>query len=297
MTLAHNIPDIIPGKKDVVFKRGSIVKTEDVERLLDFGKRNIHAVAEKELEKVEGIGKSGVIQIRPLKEMKAGLVITGSEVFAGRIQNGSASVKKKLKGYGLTIVGITIVPDDIDKISNSIYELFQRGADLVIKTTGLSVDPDDVTRESTEAAGAEVLFYGTPVFPGAMFLIVRLKGKYILDVPACVYYNNNTALDVVLPRIIAGERMGENDMVKLSYGVCAFTVPPVTIRCVFSAKGLRRNHHDVCEKKYERSRYHYKRCRRNGIGNCSSPILLKFPADSDDRNTAASCGQAHTGLL
>lgn len=327
MTLAHDITEIIPGKKkDVAFKRGTTIETGDVDRLLDLGKRYIFAfegkekgiheddastriaqsiagdhmelllppkegkvsivstvkglfyvndknlyavnrvkdvllstvpnrhpvkpgdivaatriiplyIAEKELKKVERISEAGVIQIRPFKEMKAGLVITGSEVFTGRIKDGSSAVQKKLKGYGLTIVGKTIVPDEIDKIGEAILELFDRGADLVITTAGLSVDPDDVTREGIEATGAEVLFYGTPVFPGAMFLVARLKGKYILGAPACVYYNNNTALDVVLPRIMAGERMHRNDMVKLSYGGLCLHCPVCHYPMCFFGKG------------------------------------------------------------
>jgi molybdopterin biosynthesis enzyme len=171
-----------------------------------------------ELKKVERVGEKGIISIRPFKSFKIGLVITGSEVYSGRIQDGSYVVEEKIKGYELDIIGKTLVPDEIEEISRAIAELFDRGADIVVTTGGLSVDPDDVTKEGIEATGAEVLFYGTPVFPGAMFLVARLKGKYILGAPACVYYNKNTVFDIILARILAGERMHKNDMVKLSYG-------------------------------------------------------------------------------
>ena len=74
-------------------------------------------------------------------------------------------------------------------------------------TSGLSVDPDDLTKEGVEATGARVISYGAPVFPGAMFLVARLKGRYILGAPACVYFNTHTMLDILLPRIMAGERV------------------------------------------------------------------------------------------
>ncbi len=307
MTLAHDITEIVPGKKkDVAFRRGQVIETRDVEKLLDLGKRYVYAfegrekgihedeagmriaqsimedhmeaaapkegkvsirstvdglfyvndrhlyeinrihnillstvpnrhpvkagdvvaaariiplyINEGSLKKVERVGEKGVIRISPFKSLKAGLVITGSEVYTGRVKDGSGAVQKKLKGYGLDVIGKSIVSDDIAMIRDAILAFFQDGADLVITTAGLSVDPDDVTREGIEATGAEVLFYGTPVFPGAMFLVARLKGKYILGAPACVYYNRYTALDVVLPRIMAGEKMHRHDMVKLSYG-------------------------------------------------------------------------------
>lgn len=175
-------------------------------------------IKERELKKVERVGEKGVIRIRPFKSLKAGLVITGSEVYTGRIKDGSHVVEEKLNHYGLELVGKRIVPDDVSMIRDAIITLFDRGAEVVITTAGLSVDPDDVTKEGIESTGAEVLFYGTPVFPGAMFLVARLKGRYILGAPACVYYNKYTVLDMILTRIMAGEKMHRNDMVKLSYG-------------------------------------------------------------------------------
>jgi molybdopterin biosynthesis enzyme len=175
-------------------------------------------IKEKELKRVERVGEKGVIRISPFKSLNVGLVITGSEVYTGRIQDASSVVEDKIRGYGLGFVEKVIVPDEIPLISNAILGLFDKGADLVITTAGLSVDPDDVTREGIEGTGAEVLFYGTPVFPGAMFLVARLRGKYILGAPACVYHSQYTVLDIVLTRIMAGERMHKTDMVKLSYG-------------------------------------------------------------------------------
>ena len=177
-------------------------------------------IDEDALERVEALLErwGWVIKIRPFMSFKVGLVVTGSEVFTGRVADGSAAVEQKLKGYGLEIVDKRITPDEIGAIRDAIMELFEAGADLIITTAGLSVDPDDVTKEGIEATGAKVLFYGTPVFPGAMFLAARLNGRYILGAPACVYYNRYTALDVVLPRILAGERIRKDEMVRLSYG-------------------------------------------------------------------------------
>jgi len=175
-------------------------------------------VKENELKKVERVGEKGIISIKPFRSFKIGLVITGSEVFSGRVKDGSYVVEEKIKGYGLDVIGKTLVPDDINAIRDAVQGLFNTGTEIVVTTGGLSVDPDDITREGIEATGAEVLFYGTPVFPGAMFLVARLKGKYILGAPACVYYNKYTVFDIILTRIMAGEKMHKHDMVKLSYG-------------------------------------------------------------------------------
>jgi molybdopterin biosynthesis enzyme len=138
----------------------------------------------------------------------------------------------------LTVAGKIIVPDEISMIKDAILSLFNSGVDLVLTTAGLSVDPDDVTKEGIEATGAETLFYGTPVFPGAMFLVARFRGKYILGAPACVYYNRNTVLDIILTRLLAGERMHKNDMVKLSYGGLCLQCDECHYPTCFFGKGL-----------------------------------------------------------
>ncbi|OPX93132.1 MAG: Molybdopterin molybdenumtransferase [Syntrophorhabdus sp. PtaU1.Bin002] len=195
-------------------------------------------VQERQLKRVERTGAKGIIKIIPFKSMKVGLVVTGSEVYSGRIQDGSSIVEQKFRGYGLDVVGKRIVPDDTSMIRDAIRDLLESGADIVVTTAGLSVDPDDVTKEGIEATGAEVLFYGTPVFPGAMFLMARLEGRYILGAPACVYHDRYTVLDLILMRIMAGERVNREDMVKLSYGGFCLHCPECHYpRCSFG-KGV-----------------------------------------------------------
>ena len=176
------------------------------------------SISEDLLHEAERIAREGIVRLEPFVPMRAGLVVTGTEVYTGRVVDGSSAVEEKLRGYGLDVIGRRIVPDEIEQIRDTILELFRLGADLVITTSGLSVDPDDLTKEGIEATGAKVVAYGAPVFPGAMFLIATLNGRYILGAPACVYYNARTALDVVLPRIMAGRRPTKGDLVKLAHG-------------------------------------------------------------------------------
>jgi molybdopterin biosynthesis enzyme len=175
-------------------------------------------IQEDLLRRAEFVGREGVIKLLPYAQMKAGLVITGTEVATGRITDASSRVEEKLKGYGLELVGKRLVIDEVIKIRDAVMELFEEGADLIITTGGLSVDPDDVTREGVEATGARTISYGAPVFPGAMFLIARLEGRYILGAPACVYYNTVTVLDLVLPWIMAGETVSASRVRKLALG-------------------------------------------------------------------------------
>ncbi|MBP1732573.1 MAG: molybdenum cofactor synthesis domain protein, partial [Deltaproteobacteria bacterium] len=142
-----------------------------------------------------------------------------------------------LKNYGLQVVGKEFAPDDITSIKEAIMRLFERGADLVITTGGLSVDPDDVTREGIAATGAKILAYGAPVFPGAMFLLARRKGKYVLGAPACVYYSRNTILDIVLPPVMAGLPVTKRDILELAHGGLCINCPECHYPNCFFGKG------------------------------------------------------------
>lgn len=175
-------------------------------------------ISERLLQEAEGVGRKGIIRIRPFAAMSVGLVVTGTEVATGRIPDASARVEAKLQGYGLELKGKRVVRDEVGLIRDAILELIGAGAEIIVTTSGLSVDPDDLTKEGVEATGARVISYGAPVFPGAMFLVARLKGRYILGAPACVYFNSHTMLDILLPRIMAGERVTAASVRKLALG-------------------------------------------------------------------------------
>ncbi len=195
------------------------------------------SIREPLLQRAEAIAKKGLIRVHPYKAAKTGLVVTGSEVYTGRIQDGSGLVVEKLEGYGLEVIGRTLVPDDIGMIREAILALFSRGAELVITTGGLSVDPDDVTKEGIEATGAKLILYGAPVFPGAMFALARLGKRYIVGAPACVYYSRYTILDLVLPRLMAGLNVTARTIRRLAHGGLCLNCPQCRYPNCFFGKG------------------------------------------------------------
>jgi hypothetical protein len=194
-------------------------------------------ISEELLGEAENIGKKGIVRVLPYKQMKVGLVVTGTEVASGRIKDASGRVEEKLGGYGLEVIGKRVVRDDVGLIRDAVLELFEAGADLMVTTGGLSVDPDDLTREGVEATGARVISYGSPLFPGAMFLVAKLKGKYILGAPACIYFDTHTALDVLLPRVMAGRNINAAEVRKLAYGGLCMHCPTCHYPICFFGKG------------------------------------------------------------
>lgn len=160
-----------------------------------------------------------VLEVRELRRPKAGIVITGSEIYHGRITDAFAPViTEKVKAAGGEIVGTYYAPDDDAFIEQRLRELLAAGADLLITTGGMSVDPDDVTRFAIRNLGADDIVYGAAMLPGSMFLVAYLGTVPILGIPACGMYAKTTVFDLVLPRVLAGERIGRRELAELGHG-------------------------------------------------------------------------------
>jgi molybdenum cofactor synthesis domain-containing protein len=160
-----------------------------------------------------------VLVVQTLRQAKVGLVVTGNEVYHGLIEDRFAPVlSKKVTDLGSEVDGIAFAPDDEELISQAISNHLARGCDLIMLSGGMSVDPDDVTRKGIRMAGATQMNYGTAVLPGAMFLAAYIGDVPLLGVPACGLYHRITVLDLVLPRILAGEHIGKAELAFLGHG-------------------------------------------------------------------------------
>ncbi len=178
-------------------------------------------IDEKTLDEATRIAESagGIFSLKPLGQFQAGLVITGNEVYKGLIEDKFAAIlRKKLVDLGSMVSKILYAPDDRSIIAGHIETLLHEGANLIMVAGGMSVDPDDISRMAIADAGAEDLVYGTSVLPGAMFLYGRFGSIPILGLPACVLFYRATVLDLLLPRVLAGEAVTRRDLAELAHG-------------------------------------------------------------------------------
>ncbi|MBU0675342.1 MAG: molybdopterin-binding protein [Proteobacteria bacterium] len=161
----------------------------------------------------------GVISVSALPSLKVGLLITGNEVFNGRIQDRFEPVlREKLADLGSKVIGVRFAPDDVAIIAGELGNLIDEGAELLVTSGGMSVDPDDVTRQGIIEAGATDIVYGTPVLPGAMFLIGKISGVPILGLPACGMFHRITVFDLLLPRVLLGETITREEIARMGHG-------------------------------------------------------------------------------
>ncbi len=205
------------------------------------GTRIIPLVIEKE--KMERAKKScegkAIFELKPYLHKKAGIVTTGNEVYHGRIQDTFTPViEEKLAEYDVEIIGHEVSDDNHERITACIQKLLKQGADMILCTGGMSVDPDDRTPLAIKNTGAKIVTYGAPVLPGAMFLLAYLGNIPIMGLPGCVMYAKRTIFDLVLPRIMAGERLEAKDISILGEGGLCLSCPVCTFpNCGFGKGG------------------------------------------------------------
>ena len=199
-TLPNNIP----------VKKGELVG----------GARIIPLVIEKEkMDRAKSLIKDPILNVRPYKKYKVGIITTGNEVFYGRIEDKFGPViLEKLKPYNSEIIGQALCPDDKEVIKEKAREFLDKGATMIIFTGGMSVDPDDMTPTSIIELGGELISYGAPVLPGSMFLLSYLGDIPMMGLPGCVMFAKKTVFDLVLGRVMTGEKLTKADIMRYATG-------------------------------------------------------------------------------
>ncbi|MGC8493913.1 MAG: molybdopterin-binding protein [Syntrophobacteraceae bacterium] len=183
-------------------------------------------IDEEKIERIETLCRANapIIEVKRINGLRAGIVTTGSEVYKGRIKDMFGPVvTRKLEESGCRVMGQILAPDNVEHIVGAIHQFLAGGAELICVTGGMSVDPDDVTPAGIRASGGHIVTYGAPVLPGSMFLLAYIGRVPVFGLPGCVMYNETSIFDLILPRVLAGEKVSRGDFVRLAHGgMCLF---------------------------------------------------------------------------
>ena len=192
-------------------------------------------------------GGRPILELKPFVHKKAGIITTGNEVFYGRIQDTFTPViREKMREFDTEIIDHVTWNDDDKKVTASILDMVKKGADIVVCTGGMSVDPDDKTPLAIKNTGARVVFYGAPVLPGAMFLLAYLEVKEkgtsrtaaVMGLPGCVMYARRTIFDLILPRVMADDEVTPEELAALGQGGLCLDCPVCTFPNCGFGKGV-----------------------------------------------------------
>lgn len=160
-----------------------------------------------------------LLELLPYRQMKTGIIITGSEIYTGKIKDKFEPViRAKLEHYPAEILGVTICDDDLDMITEASMKYIGEGADLLIYSGGMSVDPDDLTPTAMRQLSDTFIKQGVPAQPGNMTTIAYRGDTMLIGVPSAAIKSNITVLDAVLPQIFTGLKFTKEDLVRLGDG-------------------------------------------------------------------------------
>jgi hypothetical protein len=175
-------------------------------------------IPEEQVKAAEALGTW--IQVKPFRQLKTAIIVTGSEVFKGRIADKFGPVvEAKMAAYGCPVVFKTYSDDQAEMTVQKIREAEAAGAELILCTGGMSVDPDDATPGAIRQSGARIVTYGAPVLPGSMSMLGYLPGdRPIMGLPGAVMFEARTLFDMVLPILLAGEMMTKQDFIRMGHG-------------------------------------------------------------------------------
>lgn len=176
-------------------------------------------IKEEKIIKAESLIKNKVINMLPLQVKKVGMVTTGNEVFYGRIEDKFKGVMlPKIEEYGAELIGQTIVPDEMEEITKAIMDHLENGAELIICTGGMSVDPSDITPNAIMNTGSEIVTYGMPILTGSMTLIAYHNDVPIVGFPAGVLFAQRSSADVILHRLMCKDKITREEVARYGNG-------------------------------------------------------------------------------
>lgn len=196
---------------------------------------------------MQATGGQPILTLKPFVHKKVGIVTTGNEVYYGRIQDTFTPViEEKLAEFDAEVIDHEIWNDDDKKVTASIMKMIDEGADVVVCTGGMSVDPDDKTPLAIRNTGARIVSYGAPVLPGAMFLLAYYevtegenpRTVTIMGLPGCVMYSKRTIFDLALPRVMADDEITAEELAALGEGGFCLNCPV----CTFPNCGYGKGH-------------------------------------------------------
>lgn len=180
------------------------------------------AVREGDLARAEAIGRASrhVIALSPLRQLDVGVILVGSAAARTRIEAGVyPAIESRVVELGSRVLAMRYVESEEQLIAEAIGQLRADGAQLLVIAGETSImDRDDVTPQGIRLAGGRVEHYGAPVEPGNLLLLGYLDALPVLGAPGCVRSRDVNIVDLLLPRLLAGEQITRRDIVELGHG-------------------------------------------------------------------------------
>ncbi len=160
------------------------------------------------------------LEVAPVANQQVAVVLTGSQNGQARVQETFlAPIRGRVEDLGAHVVTEDFVAEEEEAIANAILAADKAGAQLTIIAGETSImDSRDITPRGIERAGGRLELYGAPVEPGNLLLLAYRDGKPIIGAPGCVKSRDTNVVDLILPPLLAGDRVTRGDVIAFGEG-------------------------------------------------------------------------------
>ena len=198
---------------------GQVVGEGDLVASVKVGPHVVDEVVLARGERAARRASGPVVRVRPFRNVRVAVIV--KEHVSGRARERfEASVRAKVAGLGSTLESIDYVADDLASVSIA-FRAVTRGdarAEIVLTAGGASTDPDDPFFIAVRELGGRILRHGVPSHPGSMLWLGRVGRTAVIGLPSCGAFSKATAVDLLLPRIVAGQPPTAATVAKLGHG-------------------------------------------------------------------------------
>ena len=177
------------------------------------------AIAETTVRAVETVAASagGVILVAGFRPATVGAIARESLDARQRARFESA-LRQKIDWLGGRLLDVRFAGGSDRAVADELRGLRGAGADVLIVAGASALDPLDPVFGGLTLLGASMERHGVPAHPGSLLWLARWDGLPVLGMPTCGMFSQATTFDLVLPRILAGEAMGNCDLAGLGHG-------------------------------------------------------------------------------
>jgi hypothetical protein len=176
-------------------------------------------VAEMTIQSVEQTARRvrGIVAVTAFRPLSVGAVARENLDDKQRVRFETA-LRQKIDWVGGALLPVRYASGSARAVAAELTALEGAGAQVLIVAGASALDPLDPVFGGLGLLGARMERHGAPAHPGSLLWVARWNGESIVGMPTCGMFSQATTFDLVLPRIFAGENVGNAELAALGHG-------------------------------------------------------------------------------
>lgn len=169
------------------------------------------------LEAAERVAAGSTFRVRRFVPMRVAVLVEDA-VEDRVLSRARRALDEKLAFFGSDPATVQRVRLATDAIGDALRKALDGSAQLIVIAGGNPMDPLDPALLALERVGARMEKHGIPAQPGTLLWLAYAGAVPIVGAPSCGLFAKATALDLLLPPLLTGERLSRAAVAELGAG-------------------------------------------------------------------------------